>query len=257
MSSKLKFPLGSVYPIALILTYIFALLEIMISGKPLYSIILFGTFFIVLGLIQYYRYRMPSYFFLGFLTGTSTWHSLIFMLAPDKTPVSFFINILIVGLFLIIFWSKLSAQERLVSNARRLFKLASGLINAVDGGYTNRPYSMGKVNISEIELKGFINFMESKFIVKAFVNNDVYHLGFSMGISPLVVSDSHKLSYVRIDKERNLSVRISSFDYMQYKEQISFDQLCQSMAEVFERYIAYYKEGKESRIMSELKSNNK
>lgn len=247
--------MGSVYPIALISTYIFALLEILLTGKPLYSIIFFGAFFIVIGIIQYDRYRVAAYLYLGILTGTSTWHSLIYTLAPEGTPITFFIHILVVVLFIILFWSKLSAQERLFSNARRLFKLASGLINETDGGFTERPYSIGKVEISDKDLKGFINFMEGKFVTKSYVRDNVFHLGFSMGISPLVVSDPLEISYVRIDSERNLSVGISSFDYKQYKEKLSFDQLCFSLAEVFERFLEYYKQGNEARIISEVKSN--
>jgi len=96
--------------------------------------------------------------------------------------------------------------------------------------------------------------MEGKFVVKAFKKKDVYYLGFSMGASPLVVDDPLEISHVRIGPENNLSVSISSFDYQQYKENLNFDQLCQSMSEVFMRFIEYYKEGKESRIISELKS---
>jgi len=254
MYSKLRFPLGSVYPIALILTYIFALLEILITGRPLYSVIFFGAFFIVIGIIQYDRYRVAAYLFLGILAGTSTWHSLIYSFAPEKIPISFFIHVLIVVLFIILFWPKLSAQERLFNNARRLFKLASGLINETYGGFTDRPYSVGKIEISDKDLKGFVNFMEGKFVIRSYVADKVFHLGFSMGISPLVVSDPLEISYVRIDSERNLSVSISSFDYKQYKEKLSFDQLCFSLAEVFERFLEYYKQGNEARIISELKS---
>ena len=254
MYSKLRFPLGGVYPIALVLTYIFALSEFTLVGKPIYSIIFFGSFFIIIGALQYIRYRMMVYLFLGILAGTSTWHSLSYFFFPDKPAISNLIHILVVVLFIILFWSRLSAQERLVNNARRLFKLASGLINEANGGFTERPYSIGKVDISDAELKGFLNFMEGKFVLKAFVNDKVYHFGFSMGVSPLVVSDPLKISYVRIDGEGNLSVSISSFDYSQYKEKLSFDQLCQSMAEVFERFIEYYKEGREERIINEIKT---
>ena len=254
MNSKLRFPLGLVYPIALILTYIFALLEIMLVGKPIYSIIFFGAFFIIIGVLQYFRYRMIVYLFLGILAGTSTWHSLSYFFAPDKTPISNLIHILVVVLYIILFWPKLSAQERLYSYSRRLFKLASDLIDDANGGFTNRPFSGGKIDIRDTDLKGFISFMEGKFIIRAYKKENVYYLGFSMGASPLVVDDPLEISHVRIDEDHKLSVSISGFDYRQYKENLNFDQLCQSMSEVFLRFIEYYKDGKESRIVSELKS---
>lgn len=254
MYSKLRFPLGLTYPIALITTYIFVLVEIMLFGKPIFSIVIFGAFFIVIGFLQFIRYRMWVYLFLGILFGTSTWHSLTYFLLSGRPPISNLIHILINGLFIILFWPRLSGQERLISNARRLLNLAASMINDTSGGFTSRPYSGGKISISDMDLKGFINFMEGKFVVKAFKKKDVYFLGFSMGVSPLVADDPLEISHVRIDSENNLSVSISSFDYQQYKENLNFDQLCQSMSEVFMRFIEYFKEGKESRIISELKS---
>ena len=254
MYSKLRFPLGIVYPIALILTYIFVLIEVMVIGKPFFSIIFFGTFFIVVGALQFIRYRMVVYLILGILVGTSTWHSLNYFVFQNKMPISNLIHILIIVLFIIVFWPRLSAQERLYAYSRRLFSYASYLIEDVGGGYTDRPYSGGKVEISESDLKGFISFMEGKFIARAYKQEDIYYLGFSMGPSPLVINDPLEISHVRIDPKNNLSVSISSFDYRQYKESLNFDQLCQSMSDVFLRFIEYYKEGKESRIISELKS---
>lgn len=254
MNSKLRLPLGVVYPIALILAYIFALLEILIVGKPLYSVLFYGVFFIVIGVIQYSFYHMWEYLVLGILAGTSTWHSMSYFYFPDKTPITFIIHIQIIVLFVIIFWSRLSAQERLFNNSRRFFKLASGLISDTSGGFTSRPYSGGGIDIRDSDLNGFVNFIEGKYIAKAYKKENVYYLGFSMGISPLVVDNPLEISHVRIDQNRKLSVSISDFDYRQYRESLNFDQLCQSMSEVFLRFIEYYKEGKEARIVSELKS---
>ncbi|MDX2444874.1 MAG: hypothetical protein QNK30_13845 [Bacteroidales bacterium] len=254
MYSKLRFPLGLTYPIALIITYISVLIEIILTGKPIFSVIFFGAFFIVIGILQFIRYRMWVYLFLGILFGTSTWHSLSYFLFPGRPPISNLIHILVNVLFIILFWPRLSAQERLVTNARRLLNLASSMINDTSGGFTSRPYSGGKISISNMDLKGFIKFMEGKYIVKAYVKEDVYFLGFSMGVSPIIEDDPLKISHVLIDREKNLSVRISAFDYKRYKMSLNFDHLCQSMTEVFVQFIEYYKQGREDRIINELKA---
>lgn len=254
MYSKLRFPLGLTYPIALILTFISVLIEIMVTGKPIVSVLFYGTFFIIIGALQYIRYRMWIYLWLGILAGTSTWHSLTYFLFPGRPPISNVLHLLVIVLFIILFWPRLSAQERLVANARRLLNLASNMINDTSGGFTSRPYSGGKISLSESDLKGFIIFMEGKYVVKSFVKEDVYFLGFSMGESPLVVDDPLEISHVRIDGDRNLSVSISSFDYSRYRKTLNFDQLCQSMSGVFLQFIEYYKEGREDRIMNELKA---
>ncbi len=44
--------------------------------------------------------------------------------------------------------------------------------------------------------------MEGKYVVKSYVKEDVYFLGFSMGESPLVADDPLEISHVRIDGGR-------------------------------------------------------
>lgn len=45
-----------------------------------------------------------------------------------------------------------------------------------------------------------------------------------------------------------------SFIFQDYREKLSFDQLCSSLADIFNRFLDYYKNGLESRIIIELKS---
>jgi hypothetical protein len=75
-----------------------------------------------------------------------------------------------------------------------------------------------------------------------------------MNKSLMVVEDPSEVSYVTMDSRGNISVKISEKDYRDYRHSFSFDQLCVSMAGVFTRFLEYYKNGHESRILSELKS---
>jgi hypothetical protein len=65
--------------------------------------------------------------------------------------------------------------------------------------------------------------------------------------------DPKDVSNVLFDNKGNISVSISENDYRQYRERINFDQLCESMGNVFKRFLEYYKNGNEARIITELK----
>ena len=66
-------------------------------------------------------------------------------------------------------------------------------------------------------------------------------------------SDVMDNDFTRIDPDGNISVSISAFDYHQYRKSFSFDQLCESTGDIFKRFLEYYKDGREARIVTELK----
>jgi hypothetical protein len=57
-----------------------------------------------------------------------------------------------------------------------------------------------------------------------------------------------------IGYDGNVTVKVSDKDYRDYKERLSFDKLCTSVADIFIRFFEYYRKGLESRIMIELES---
>jgi len=77
---------------------------------------------------------------------------------------------------------------------------------------------------------------------------------FPMNTSPLVDPQLNKVSYLSFEKDGNISVHISEADYKQYKNKLSFDQLCGSFINMFKQFLEYYKDGNEDRIVTELKS---
>ena len=48
-------------------------------------------------------------------------------------------------------------------------------------------------------------------------------------------------------------VSISEYDYRQYRKKFNFDQLCASVGDIFKRFLEYYEDGNEDRIITELK----
>jgi len=259
--SKIKGPMGRAYPIAILLFYILIIIEFQIIDKPFIANLIAGLFFITMGIIQIFRYRLFTHLVFGILMGTGCWHILTLQYQSGlKDVLSFLsegtyaIHVFILILFVVISWPVLYGHEKLEANARRLFKLASELIYESSDGFTARPFTAGKVKASNGEIMGFARFLSGKSIVKVFYRENGVYLAFSMGKSPLKVTDPHEISYVLFDNEENMSVHISEFDYRQYKERLSFDQLCSSLSDVFKRFCKYYNDGNDARIIVELKS---
>ncbi len=264
--SKLKGSFGRIYPIVMIVIYIFSMIEIYIrwnlnnSGYdllliPAFSMTLAGLFFIVMGFIQLFKYRLWVNVVIGLLFGIGCVLA-IFVLSYDFPfiKIIYFINALLVVLLVILTWPTLSGQERFEANARRLFKLVSELITETSNGFTERPYSAGKIVVSKEDMEGFARFVNGKYIARSFHVSSMVYLVFSMNRSVYTVNEPTEASYVSIDQDGNLSVRISQQDYHQYKATFNFDQLCETMAKGFVRFIEYYKNGNENRIITELKT---
>ena len=265
IKSKLKGSFGRIYPVAVLITYILVVSEIIIRQSirkqgyelavvPIFSAIAFGMFFIVMGFIQLYKYRLWVYPVLGILCGISTSLSMAHYLDSFFTVEMYVIAIIVVVLFIVLNWNVLYSQEKLETNARRLFKLAAELLFETSDGFTERPFSAGKAEFSKDELLGFARFMNGKYIVRSFYFNNMVYLAFSLNQSPVSVEDPKEISHVLFDNEGNISVFISEKDYRQYRERINFDQLCESMGNVFKRFLEYYKNGNEARIITELKT---
>ena len=267
LRSKLKGPIGRIYPIVILSTYVLGVMEFFIrrhledsfpgiSMGPFYSTIFLSLFFVYMGIYQWRRYRLWVYPVVNFLAAASTFQSLsnykIYHI-PYLTLEGYIINILLIVLFIVFYWPTFSGAEKFEANARRLFKLAGELLHDTSDGFTERPYSAGSAKYIPEDLMGFVRFINGKFIAKSFQKGDSMYLGFSLGRSLVVAESPEEVSYIKFDQDGNITVSISAFDYRQYRKSFSFDQLCASVGDIFKRFLEYYKDGNEARIIAELK----
>jgi ABC-type multidrug transport system fused ATPase/permease subunit len=255
--SKLRGPIGRIGPYAVAVFLSLAMIESTITGNPPYSAFAFGCFFIVFGIIEYHRTKLMIYLILGLLWGTGTWHSMALYFVSFLSFTTYIIHVIVSFGALFLTWPFFYGNEKLESNARRLFNLAAEHVHEAFNGFTDRPYSARKAEYSKDEIRGFARFMGGKKIVKSIIQKEAIILAFSMGVSPLKEPDLQQISYVSFDYEGNISVHISEYDYKRFKEELTFDQLCASLGDVFIRFLEYYKKGSESRIIIELKSGAK
>ena len=269
--SKIKFSIGWIYPIGIFSSYILLLLEhtirhwlirtgIEIIDLPYITILLVSLMFLVLGVFQWFRYRNWIYPVLGFLVCITT--AQVSFVFPDYDnpgifPVTYLISFFLIVLFVLINWNSFYSHERFEINSRRLFRLASERIFQADNGYTERPFSGGKVDCTREELLGFARYLRGKYVAMPFYYDQAVCLSFSMNKSLVVITEGKEVSHVIIGHDGSLTVKISDKDYRDYREKLSFDKLCSSLADMFSRFLGYYKSGLEQRIISELKSAGK
>jgi hypothetical protein len=259
--SKIRMSIGWVYPIGIFTSYLIALAEWAIRDDlnqqgfnvirvPYFTFLMVGLFFMILGIIQWFRYRNWIYPSLGFIMGITTCQgSFVFSGLNEILRFTYLASFIVLILFIIINWNSFYNHERFELNSRRLFRLAAERIYETSDGYTERPYSAGKAQYTRDELLGFARYLHAKYITRPFYLEDSICLAFSMNKSLIVVEDPSEVSHIILDHNGNIRVKISEKDYRDCKEKLSFDQLCSSMANVFTRFIDYYKAGLESRIM--------
>lgn len=264
--SKLKGSFGRIYPISIIIVYILCIFEVIIRLSlkeygieigvvPVFSFLIMGGFFAVMGIIQLFRYRLWINLVLGVLAGVGCILAIFIFDSPiEYIKLIYVANILVIVLLIIAFWPVLAGQERYESNARRIFKLAAEIIEETAGGYTSRPFSAGNVAVSEDDLQGFARFVNGKHIARAFNRKEGFYLAFSLNKSVMRLDDPAEVSYLSINYSGEVTVQITPADYKAYRAKYNFDQLCASMADVFIRFLNYYREGKEDRIITELKT---
>ncbi len=155
--SKLKGPIGRIYPITIFSFYMLGVIEYLIrrqlglvdfkgGGMPYITMILAGLFFAGMGVYQLYRYRLWINFWLNLLLAIGPWHNTFVYKFPFLSGATILIILFVIGLFVLVFWSVIYRQERFQVNSRRLLKLSATFVDEDMDGFTERPFSAGKIN---------------------------------------------------------------------------------------------------------------
>jgi hypothetical protein len=263
--SKLRGPVGRIYPITILSFYIIGVIEFLIrlhyirlgydlEKGPILSIIGVAGFFLVMGIYQYWRYQLLTFLILGIILGYSSFQSLFTYVDWYITVESYIIGIIVVVLYIVVTWPILSGHERYEAKTRRLFKLAVDQINETEAGFTARPFAAGNASFTIEEAQNFSRYLKSKHIVLPVYSKDGVFLMFSLRKSLMKNPEPEEVSYVQLWNSGEIRIHISAFDYKQYTKRYSFDQLCSSFGDVFRRFLHYYQEGHEDRILAELKA---
>ncbi|MBE9480144.1 MAG: hypothetical protein IMY69_00445 [Bacteroidetes bacterium] len=254
-----------------IMFFLFLIIEDKAFGTY-YSSWLYGLVLILVGILYSVRYKLFQPALVICLIGLTVWHYFlathfeanIYMLQllgidisinPEDNPFSMLtwvINAVVLLILMAVTSPVLNKAFKLEKSARRIFKTAASTVFSATNGFTSRPYSAGYAEYTKDQIIGFTHYLSGKIIVFPVYRENGIYLTFSMRRSPLSINEPSEISYVYFNYEGKITVHISAKDYKRYKEELSFDQLCESMSDVFKRFLNYYINNQESRIIPEL-----
>ncbi len=242
------------------------------SFGTFYTSWLYGLILILVGIMYSIRFKLYQPLLAFCLGGLTLWHywladyfdTNIYMLqlmgidisiSSNASPFSmivWIINLIILFSLMPFVMPVLEKAIKLEMSARRIFKTAAQTVYSNTNGFTPRPYSVGQAEYTKEQIIGFTNYLSGEKIAFPVYKEKGIYLTFSMRRSPLSIHEPSEISYVYFDYEGKITVHISEGDYRRYKAELSFDQLCESMSDVFKRFLNYYINNQENRIDLEL-----
>ena len=137
---------------------------------------------------------------------------------------------------------------------REILELASMPVNEISNGFTHRPKPVGKINISEKDLRGFGRYLLKNLVAIPYYETDSVVFSFAMTLRHRIGlrHDYAEFSHVIFEYDGRISAHISKGDYQKYRDQLAFDQLCDSLGNLFIEFFQVYKDGEGERIKDRL-----
>jgi len=138
---------------------------------------------------------------------------------------------------------------------REILELAARPVNQSDDGFTPRPFPAGDAKYTRAEISGFARFVLKQVIAFPYFAQDriVFVVPERMYRDFFFLRRNYlKHTYVSFDFDGKVSVNIAKKDYQKYKEELTFDQLCQSLGNLFKEFLGLYQKGESKRIIGRL-----
>jgi hypothetical protein len=176
----------------------------------------------------------------------------VFIHAPE---ISALITVLLLAATVWLFWFVFTKRAKW--KGREVFELASLPVEAQSDGFTGRPRPAGKISYTQSELRGFASFLQRNLIaMPCYEENRIVLVPVKMDDEFNYLFNPERFrknrSWVAFDFQGNITVNMSHTDYLDFKEEFSFEQLCDNLGKVFIRFMAYYCKGEADRIVYQL-----
>jgi len=148
-------------------------------------------------------------------------------------------------------------NRKLRWRGEEVFELAAMPVEDIGNSFTARPRPAGQVSVSKTEMIRFVDFISRNLIAFPFKeeNRVVFvltlpgdDLPYLFGIKKDYLEDT----WVAVDYEGNITVNITEEDYLLFKMDLDFDQICQSLGNVFSEFLELSKNGQESKIIDRM-----
>ena len=209
---------------------------------------------------MYAFFRMKNYYFLG--AGFFQITAAVFF-AFNEIGVHPLSGDMVMGIKILLFTSAVVAAYVLITKklkwwGREIFELAAQDVEIDPETYTERPKPSGKIVYRREDLFGFAHYYEKNLLgLCKRENGTMIFIPVKMnGWANALYNPSYNYkehSYVAISFDGSVSTFISKKDYLDYTEDLAFDQLTASLSNLHLDFFDWYQAGKEVRIMDRIR----
>lgn len=140
---------------------------------------------------------------------------------------------------------------------REILELAARPVEGTEDGFTPRPFPSGSADYTRKDVLELADFLKRYVIAYPFIEKDrvVFVIPRVMWTFMLGVKRNYdKETYVAFYDSGHISVRMAKSDYQIYKQELTFDQLCASLGNIFKEFIRLYRNGEKNKILEWLNS---
>jgi hypothetical protein len=148
--------------------------------------------------------------------------------------------------------------RKLKWRGREILELAALPVKPTPDAFTSRPRPAGRAEYTRGEILSFAELLHRNHLAWAYREADRVVLStvkagkefpYLYGWS---VPDYHDRTWVAFGFDGHVSAQVSREDYLDYREELSLDALCESLAGVFVGFLEQFKKGEARRIVERL-----
>jgi len=175
----------------------------------------------------------------------------LFMIPQRPETLAFVIGLTILGGVLIY----IMVTRRMKWRYREVLELAARPVSGAANGFTPRPYPAGEASYTKEELKAFAKFILKHGIALPHSDTDRTVLVINPSLfRPFLFKkkDPQRDTYVTFDADGRISVNITEKDYKKYREELTFDQLCLSLGNLFKDFLTLHQQGQAKKIIEQM-----
>ncbi|GAB4377302.1 MAG: hypothetical protein Kow0042_24820 [Calditrichia bacterium] len=158
------------------------------------------------------------------------------------------------GIFFALFMCVLF-KRKIKWRYRDVLELAARSVRSAEDGFTARPFPAGKIEAKPDELKSFAKFLLQQAIAYPVADGQKLVLVIPENLIVYLTGlkkDYRAATYVEINAEGQMAVKISEKDYRRYQQEFTFDQLCAALGNLFADFLEMHRSGKDAEIISQM-----
>lgn len=164
---------------------------------------------------------------------------------------------LVLALIALIILLYMLFTKRIKWRGREILELAAININEGQGTYTDRPRPVAKIELTRDELENFAEYIRKNLVAMPYYEQErVLFVPVRMGREYYYLFNNNikywDKTWVAFDFDGSVSAHISKKDYLEYRMNLDFDPLCESLGKLFIEFFDYMKKDEEVRIIDKL-----